>query len=168
MATAVKSYRSGPACETCYVCVRLCMRQLEMSSCQQLGRQCIQGPDTGQTWLSKTTYWWDQYYVYVCSAHIFPKWDFILINHRRKQDEATGVCVSAVFSSCSNLCRQPRTYAYMYCAYMHMRAYAEQMLNLVTAWVGRHRVAAASPLSGDICRLILTTTRIFNIMKTFF
>lgn len=56
------------------------------------------------------------------------------------------------------------------------------MLNLATAWVRGHGAAEASPLSGYwiqhvpigssainyICRIILTTTRMFNIMKTFF
>lgn len=55
------------------------------------------------------------------------------------------------------------------------------MLNLATAWVRGHGAAEASPLSGywiqhvligstainDICGIILTT-RMFNIMKTFF
>lgn len=75
MATGVKTYRSGPAHEeNGYVGARLCMKELGMSSCQQLGRQGIQGPDTGQTWVSKTRYWWDQYCMYVYSAHIFHKW----------------------------------------------------------------------------------------------
>lgn len=168
MATGIKPYRSGPACETPYVCIRLCMRQAGMSSCQQLERQGIQGPDTGQTWVSKTRHWWDQYCMYVYSAHIFHKWDFILINQRGEQDEATVVSVSAVFSVCANLCHQPCTYACMYCVYKHMCAYQEQTLNLATAWVRGHGAAAASPLSGDICRIILTTRRMFNITKTFF
>lgn len=109
MTTGVKPYRSGPARETYYTCACVCMRQL--------GREGIQGPDTGQTWVSKTRYWWDQYCMYVFSAHIFHKWDFSLINQRREQYEATGVCASAMFSVCANLCHQMCTYAYMYSAY---------------------------------------------------
>lgn len=85
--------------------------------CQQLRRQGVQGPDTGQTWVSK-----DQVLVgsilYVCLQRTyFPQMGF------HAQDEATGVRVSAVFAVCATLCRQPRTYTHMYCVCMHMCAY---------------------------------------------
>lgn len=70
IATGVNTYRPRPAREeTCYMCICLCTRQMVTCSCQQLGRQGIQGTDTGQKRVSKARFWWDQYCMF--TAHVF-------------------------------------------------------------------------------------------------
>lgn len=70
--------------------------------------------------------------------------------NQREQDEATGVCVSDVFSVSTNLYHQMCAYAYTYCERMYMCVYQEQMLNFAAVRVGAHGAAAASPLSDSL------------------
>lgn len=94
-----------------------------MSSVSNWGDKASRGQILDRPGCLKTRYWWGQYCMYVYSAHIFHKWDFMFINQRGTQDEATGVRVSAVFAVCATLCRQPCTYTHMYCVCMHTCAY---------------------------------------------
>lgn len=79
---------------------------------------------TGETRHSGDRYWTDAgvqgqvlvgSILYVYSTRIFHKWDFMLINQKEKQHEATGICVSDAFSVCANMSHQVCTYVCMYC-----------------------------------------------------